>query len=164
MRGGGIDTRRLLSRACAIGIPIVCSGALCASASAATLKVSVPARVKQNKSYTIRINGSYKASDLTGKAYLIALIQYSSADCKATAQLENSRVKAQLLQFYFAPAKSPSSVGIFENRSPFRRADKFTARALGARRICAYLYPKLISATAKVQPIATANKKFTVHR
>jgi hypothetical protein len=146
--------------ACALGISILCSGALAAGASGAGLKVSVPARVKQNQRYTVKIDGSYRRSELTGKAYLISLIQYSPVACKATAQLENRQVNRQLLQFYFAPTRSPSKVGIFEKTSPFSRRDTFTARALGSRRVCAYLYPAFITASAKVLPIATASKLF----
>jgi len=149
---------------CAIAIPILGAGALAAGASAATLAINVPAHVKQNRGYTVKIAGSYGRGELTGQAYLISLIQYSAAACKATAQLENSEVSAQRLQFYFAPARSPSKVGIIEKHSPFTRADAFTARALGTRRVCVYLYPRSITATAKVLPIATADKKFTVSK
>ena len=149
---------------CVFGIPFLCGGALGAEASAATVTVNVRAHVKQNKGYAVKISGSFKRSELTGQAYLISLIQYKPAACKATAQLENSEVATQSLQFYFAPAKSPSKVGIIEKHSPFTRTDGFTAKALGSRRVCVYLYPRMITATSTVRPIATADKKFTVSK
>ncbi|MFX9050384.1 hypothetical protein ABTN54_20125, partial [Acinetobacter baumannii] len=65
------------------------SGALASAAGAASLKVTMPPQVKKGKSYEIQIDGSYKPSELTGHAYLIAAIQFANHPCKASAQAEN---------------------------------------------------------------------------
>jgi hypothetical protein len=133
----------------------VCSAATAAGAPAATLKISVPARVHHGQSYSIKITGSFKKSEVKGKAYLISVIQFSGKPCRATAQLENQLVA----QFYLL---SGSQAGIFESRSPFTRIDRFTANTVGSRRVCAYLYAKLVHATDKTAPIATADAPYKV--
>jgi hypothetical protein len=145
-----------------VGLSLLCSGALAAGASAATLKVSVPGHLHKGDHYAIKLSGSYQKSELSGRAYLISLIQFSGKPCKATAQLENSQVNSNLLQFYFAPQKSPQNVGIFETHSPFTRTDGFVAGRLGSRRVCAYLYPKFIAPGSTVKPIASAGKAYSV--
>jgi hypothetical protein len=136
---------------------MMCFGTVAAAAQAATLKVSVsPAAIHKGSNYRVTVSGKYSKREVTGKAYLIAVIQYSSAPCKATAQLENNRQP----QFYLATSKQ--QVGVFETKSPFSRTDTFGAVVLGTRRICAYLYPKVVGPADTTAPIATASAKYTV--
>ncbi len=144
----------------ALAIVVACFGTAGAAAQAATLKVTVsPAQIHKGDDYKISVNGSYGASEVTAKAYLISVIQYSSAPCRATAQLENSRAP----QFYFAPKRHPQRVGIFVGQSPFSRTDSFKAASPSTRRVCAYLYPKQIGgANDPTAPIATASARYKV--
>jgi hypothetical protein len=146
------------------GLAILCSAASATTAGAAGLKVSVPAHLHKGQNYAIKVRGSYRPSELTGQAYLISLIQFSAAACKATAQLENQQVSSNLLQFYFAPPRASQKVGIFEKSSPFTRLDGFTAARVGRRHVCAYLYPKFIGSTDLTLPIATADRSYSVTR
>jgi hypothetical protein len=164
MLASGRHCHRLGRRTGVLGLAILCSAAGAASAGAAGLKISVPARVHKGASYRIGVTGHYRHSELTGKAYLISLIQFSGAPCKASAQLENHQLNANLLQFYFAPANAAQKVGIFEPSSPFNRVDGFTSTRVGRRHVCAYLYPKFISSTAGTLPIATADRAYRVTR
>ena len=144
----------------ALAIVVACFGTAAAAAQAATLKVTVgPAQIHKSDDYKISVNGTYSASEVTGKAYLISMIQYSSAPCRATAQQENSHAP---VQFYFRTNPHSQRVGIFVGRSPFSRTDRFTAASPSTRRVCAYLYPKLIGANDTTTPIATASAKYKV--
>ncbi|HUO73579.1 MAG TPA: hypothetical protein VMU39_22610 [Solirubrobacteraceae bacterium] len=136
---------------------VACFGTLAAAAQGAKLKVSVsPAAIPKGTNYRVKVSGTYAKSELTGRAYLIAVIQYSAAPCKATAQLENN------LQPQFYLAKNQQQVGVFETKSPFSRTDTFGAVVLGTRRVCAYLYPKVVGPADTTAPIATASAKYTV--
>jgi hypothetical protein len=148
----------------ALGLAILTAAATAASAGAAGLKISVPAHLHKGATYTIKLTGSYRRSEVQGKPYLISLIQFSASPCQATAQLENRRVNSNFLQFYFAPPRASQKVGIFEKSSPFSRLDGFTAARIGSRHVCAYLYPKFIGATDATAPIATADHAYKVTR
>lgn len=151
-------------RSVAVGLAMFCSAASAAGAGAAGLKITVPAHPHKGAAYTIKLTGHYKRSELTGKAYLISLIQFSGAPCKASAQLENQQVNGNLLQFYFAPPHASQRVGLFEKSSPFSRGDPFTATRVGPRHVCAYLYPKFIGSSDHTTPIATADRAYRVTR
>jgi hypothetical protein len=147
------------ARACAI--LVVCFGAFAGAAHGATLKVSMsPSTIRVGDDYTITVSGSYSQSELTGRAYLISLIQYSSEPCKATAQEENSGPFTR--QYYLRKNKHSQRVGVFESDSPFSRADSFTAVTTSTRRVCAYLYPQYIGAGSTTAPIAHASAEYTV--
>jgi hypothetical protein len=164
MFANGRPLHRSRRRCCAVCLAILCSPATAASAGAAGLKVNVPAHLHKGQTYTIKVKGRYKPNEVAGKAYLISLIQFSAAPCKATAQLENQQVSSNLLQFYFAPPRRSQKVGIFEKSSPFTRLDGFTAARVGPRHVCAYLYPKFIGSADITAPIATAHRAYKVTR
>ena len=127
------------------------TAAIAATSTPASLKITVPVKVHPGQNYTIKIAGSYQPSQLQGTAYLWAFLQYSGHPCKPTAQAEA------------ALPKSIWSLDVRrrEPRSPFTRIDNWTAGALkGGRHVCAYLYPKLISNSSTVRPIATARATF----
>ncbi len=141
------------------------SAAVATSAGAASLKITMPSQVKRGSDYTIRIDGSYKHSELKGRAYLISAIQFANHPCRRSAQAEN--LSPYYLQWYFTPKseaklKHPKHVGIFAPPSPFVRSDSFTAVDLGTRHVCTWLYPKFIHAGDTLKPIARADKKYRV--
>lgn len=149
----------------ALTLASVGSAALAASAGAASLKITMPSQVKRGADYTIQINGSYKHSELKGRAYLISTIQFANHPCRKTAQAENR--SPYYLQWYFTPKseqklKHPKHVGIFAPPAPFVRSDAFTAVDLGTRHVCAWLYPKFIHAGDSLTPIARADKRYRV--
>ena len=154
-------SRRLCLRVCALALLALAPAAVAAPASAATLKVMVPAHMHKGDQFTIAISGHFKHREVHARAYLVAAIQCSAAPCKATAQLENTEVTADL-QWYFEPPHNTKNAGIFESRSPFTRTDTFKAGKPGSRRVCAYLYPKFIKANDTVAPIATASARYKV--
>jgi hypothetical protein len=129
------------------------------------VKVNVPSKVKKGSTYTIQVTGSYKPSELKGRAYLIALIQFNRRPCQATAQEENRWAikNHQTAQYYFAPTAHQQRVGIFVPKS-FREVDRFTGGDVTTRHICAYLYPKFIHAGDTTAPIAQADKRYAVTR
>jgi hypothetical protein len=139
------------------------SAALAADAGAAMLKISVPSRVRNGRHYTIALSGSFRTREVSGRAYLISVIQYGPRACKPSAQLENLSA-GTMFQWYFKPRLGSNQVGIYERRSPFSRRDTFTARSLGSRHVCAYLYPRLIGPSSATAPIARADRAFKVLR
>jgi hypothetical protein len=141
------------------------TGTLASAASAASVKVNVPSNVKKGSTYTIQVTGSYKPSELKGRAYLIALIQFNARPCQATAQAENRWVirNHQTAQYYFAPTAHPQRVGIFVPKS-FTEVDHFTGGDVTTRHVCAYLYPKFIHAGDTTGPIGQADKRYAVTR
>jgi hypothetical protein len=159
----GSRSSRPVRRAFVVALVVLCSAVGAAAASAASLSIHVPSKVKKGKDYAIDLRGSFKKSQTTGKAFVISLIQFSSRPCRASAQAEN-RLKHVALQFYFAPNSDPrrGSVGIFERKSPFRRTDAFKAGSAGVRQVCAYLYPKKIGPDSRVAPIARADARYKV--
>jgi hypothetical protein len=163
MMATGSHSHRFGRRSGAVGLAILCSAATAAGAGAAGLKITVPAHLKKGASYTIEVVGHYRRAELQGQAYLISLIQFSSARCQPTAQLENQRV-GNLVQFYLAPPRAPHKVGVVETSPRFTRLDSFTANRVGRRHVCAYLYPKLIAAGDSTAPIATADRVYKVTR
>ncbi len=143
-----------------LAVLVACLGAAAEAAQAATLKVSVtPSTIRKGADYKITVSGSFSQSELTGRAYLISLIQYSAAPCQPTAQGENGHFT---LQYYLRKNAHSQQVGVFENDSPFSRVDSFTAGTKSTRRVCAYLYPKYIGPSSTTAPIARASAKYTV--
>ncbi len=154
--------RRAQRLATAMTVAALGSGAVASAATAASLRITVPSPVKQGKDYGIQVNGSYKQSELKGKAYLITAIQFADHPCKASAQAEN---RAYSVQWIYAPAKeanNPVHVGVFETKSPFTVLRGFKAGELGTRHVCSWLYPKFVHASDTVRPIARADKKYRV--
>jgi hypothetical protein len=146
-------SRRIVVRGAGLAAAALLAALATAAAAAtpASLKITVPAKVRPGRNYTIKIAGSYQPSQLQGTAYLWAFLQYSGHACKQTAQAE-----AGLSQSIWS-----LDVRRQEPRSPFTRIDNWTAGALtGARHVCAYLYPKVISKRSTVRPIATASAAF----
>jgi hypothetical protein len=152
------DSRRigLGRRTTVVATTMLCAAVAATAASAATLHIKTPGHVLKGKSYEIELTGTFKKSEVKRRAYLVSAIQYSSKPCAATAQAEANRS----VQFYFLPSPSSQKVGIFESKSPFTRIDGFTARVLGKRRVCAYLYPKILSSPMDpTLPIARAQSR-----
>jgi hypothetical protein len=153
---------------CALGAVLLLGGASASAAAAARLRLSVPAHVWEGAAYRIDIRGSFSRRELTGSAFLISLIQFAPSACQSTAQKENawSRRTNTGLQFYLAPGSDPrrGRIGVFERSSPFGRGDELKASSLGSRRVCAYLYPRFISAGATTSPIARADRPYRVTR
>jgi hypothetical protein len=142
------------------GTFVICFGTVAATALGATLSVRVtPTSIHKGDDYRIAITGKFRQRELTGKAYLIPMIQYSASPCRRTAQLENDN---EPVQFYLRTKASSQRVGIFETKSPFTRIDAFTAASQSTRRVCVYLYPKYVTAGASTAPIAMASAKYTV--
>jgi hypothetical protein len=108
--------------------------------------------VRRHHTFEIKVSGAYQAAELTGKAYLVAAFQYDTKPCKATGAEEDALSDAS---FFFSKTVSPS---------PFVRHFGFTAGKPGPRRICAYLYPKVVTPKDTAVPIATASGLFHVVR
>ena len=149
-----------------VTIAALSTGALASAASAASVKVTVPSKVKKGSDYVIQVHGSYKPSELKGRAYLISLIQFNARPCQATAQAENCwAIRAPWPHPVLPRAEgSPQRVGIFMPKSPFNRTDGFIGGDLSTRHVCAYLYPKFIHAGDTTGPIARADKRYAVTR
>jgi hypothetical protein len=157
--------RRAQRLATAATVAVLGSGALASAASAASLKVTVPAKVKKGSDYSIGVTGTYKASELKGRAYLISAIQFANHPCKASAQAENR--SSYFVQWYLVPKseaklKHPKHVGIFVGKSPFSNLEGFVGGTLGTRHVCSWLYPKFIHASDTTRPIAHADKAYRV--
>jgi len=151
MFAAAIIKRRLARCTRGAGLALLCTGATATAASAASLSVGVPAHsVRQHHTFVIKLSGSYRASELQGKAFLVAAFQYDSKPCKATGAAEAGRSDAS---FFFSKKISPS---------PFVRRFGYTAGQPGPRRVCAYLYPKVVSPKDTTTPIATASGLFHV--
>jgi hypothetical protein len=118
-----------------------CAGAGAAAASAATLRLKVrtddghghptnhsgPIRVHHG--YHILLNGTYKTSELTGKAYLVGFLQQGdTSPCRRDPPKEKKQAS---LRF-----------ATLAGTSPFGWDFSFAARSAGSRRVCAYLLPK----------------------
>jgi hypothetical protein len=131
-------------------LAICCTGTLAAAASAATLQVHVsPATIHKQKSFHILITGTYSKPELTGKAYLVSFIQYNLKPCKASA--------AQELH-----ADSQNFASQKAGNSPFGWDFSFTAGGPGARRVCAYLYPKQVVPASTIAPLKRATATYQV--
>jgi len=137
-------------------IALMCPAAAAAAASAATLHVSVtPTTLPKKRTYEVKLTGSFaKGETAAGRAFLISAIQFSPKPCLATAQAE---YKIRPTQFYFGEAG-----GIFESHSPFTQVNDFTAKIVGRRRICAYLYPKSVVPSDTTRPIVRGQASFRV--
>jgi hypothetical protein len=122
-------------------------GIASAASPAASLKITVPAKVRPGQHYEIKIAGLYAKSATQGTAYLVAFLQYTATACKPTAGAEND-----------LPSKDWSlDFAGKEPQSPFTRIDRWTTGTLtGTRKVCAYLYPKAVSPSTKLHPIAIA--------
>jgi hypothetical protein len=164
----GDQLNRLIGGIRAMAAAVCLSVLVPGAAAAASLKLTVPAHVKKGARYTIQIHGSYKKRDITGRAYLISLIQFAARPCSTSAQEENVWAirNGQNIEFYFAPHSDPArgNVGLFETKSPFDRTDTLKASAAGTRHVCTYLYPRFTHASDATQPIARADKRYVVTR
>jgi hypothetical protein len=160
--------RGLRAAAAALCLSVLAPAVLATAASAAGLKLTLPSHVKKGARYTIKIHGSYKKNQITGRAYLISLIQFADIRCRGSAQDENQwaiRTGANI-EFYFAPRSDPArgGVGLSEPKSPFDRSDTLQASSAGPRHLCTYLYPRFTHASDSTQPIARADKRYVVTR
>jgi hypothetical protein len=155
----------------ALGAAALCLAGVAGAASAAKLKIAITptklhaTQIHTKDDYSITVSGSFRKTELTGRsAFLISVLQFSPKPCQVSAQAENAAiVKGDIQgQFYFAPKHKPQNVGIFVKKSPFTRTDLFVAGQASMRRVCAYLYPTFIKATATTKPIARASAKYRV--
>jgi hypothetical protein len=162
----GIRSQTLARWAAGIAAVAVCWGAGAAAASAATLRITVPAKVKKNAGYAIAIRGTFAKSEVqNGRAFLVSVIQFSPKPCLGSVQAESNAKRP--LQFYLAPKGDPTlgNIGVFKSSSPFTNVKGFTAKSVGRRRICSYLYPKLIAKPSDTTPpIAKAQASYKVTR
>jgi hypothetical protein len=160
--------RGIRAAATLLCVSILAAAGLATAASAAAVKLTLPGHVKKGTRYTIKIHGSYKKNQITGRAYLISLIQFADIRCRGSAQDENQwaiRTGANI-EFYFAPGSDPArgGVGQSETKSPFDRTDTLKASSVGTRHVCTYLYPRFTHASDPTQPIARADKRYMVTR
>src|SRR2546423_352126 len=81
--------RGLRTAAAGLCLSVPATATLATAASAAGLRLTLPAQVKKGTRYAIKIHGSYKKSEITGRAYLISLIQFADIRCRGSAQDEN---------------------------------------------------------------------------
>ena len=160
--------RGLRAAAAALCLSVPATATLATAASAAGLRLTLPAQVKKGTRYAIKIHGSYKKREITGRAYLISLIQFADISCRGSAQDENQWAirTGSNIEFYFAPASDPArgGVGLTEPKSPFDRSDTLRANSAGTRHVCTYLYPRFTHASDPTQPIARADKRYVVTR
>ena len=124
------------------------SAAIAPVAAAASLSIKAPGRVKHGHVFKVVVKGRYRRSQLTGTAFLVIAIQPSAGACQSTAQQEN---QVAFVNVYFHGSVP---------HSPFKASQKFKAVGKGSRRVCAYLYPRFITTTSGVGPIATASKRY----
>src|SRR5437868_10914099 len=152
--------------AVALCLSVLAPATLASAASAASLRLTLPAKVTKGTRYTIKIHGSYKKKEITGRVYLISLIQFADIRCRGSAQDENQWAirTGSNIEFYLAPGSDPArgDVGVFETKSPFDRTDTLRARSAGTRHVCTYLYPRFTHASDATQPIARADKRYKV--
>jgi hypothetical protein len=144
---------RLGPRSCAalLALAAGCSGATAEAAAAASVKISVPRTIRQHQAFKITTTGTYAQTELTGIAYLVSFIQFTSKPCLATGAAEFSQ---RNLNPYFNGD---------EIQSPFSQVQHNKASGqLGGRRVCVYLYPQEVGPTDKVTPIAKASALYTV--
>lgn len=122
------------------------------AAAAASLRVRVgPAKVHPGQTYKITVTGRFTKHRRT-RPYLLVFIQYGGAACKRSGTAEYA-----LPARYWSWDVFPRS----ERRSPFKHISYWKATGrLGARRVCAYLYPKRISSVSKLRPLARASARF----
>jgi len=135
----------------ALLIVLLLSVAIAAAATPTSLKITVPAKVHPGQHYQIKIAGLYAKSSTPGTAYLVAFLQYTASACKPTAGAENA-LPSKDWSLDFAGA---------EPHSPFTRIDRWTVGTLtGTRKVCAYLYPKVVSPSTKLHPTAIATATY----
>ncbi len=149
------NTARLVRRRALLagaGLALFAPGVAAASAAGASLKITVsPAKVRPGQKYQITVIGQFKQRDVHGTAYLWEFLQYSGTSCKPTAQSEDM-LPGSALSLDFRGK---------ERGSPFTRVDHWKAgNYTGLRHVCAYLYPKVVSASSRVRPIATGEARY----
>jgi hypothetical protein len=143
--------RLVLCGATAFALAMVLCAATSAAALAAKVTIGVPGTIHTHKLFSVTLKGSFHKSELHGTAYLVAFFQYSSKGCQPTARAEYSLPTSEITYEF--------SGG--EAHSPFSRTDRWKAGLYtGSERVCAYLYPKTVSPSSNVNPIATASKLF----
>ena len=128
------------------------SAAGASGASGASLRITVsPVKVRPGQKYTITVVGRFEKRELRGTAYMWEFLQYTPAACQPTAQAEDA-LPSSVLSLDFRGK---------EDGSPFTRLDHWKAGTYkGARHVCAYLYPKVVSANSSVRPIAAADARY----
>ncbi|HLY47925.1 MAG TPA: hypothetical protein VKR21_01910 [Solirubrobacteraceae bacterium] len=143
-----------------IGVSLAAAAGLgigAANASAVSLAVRVaPSTVHPGERYTVTIAGSYARRTLSRSPYLLAFIQYSGHRCRSTAPAEYRLPQSEWDWDYRQHAQASS---------PFRVPVSWKAgRALGPRRVCAYLYARQISPASTTRPLVRASASFSNNR
>lgn len=145
-----VGSARIRRGAVVSAVTALCLAGGASAAAAATLHASeTPSVVHPGGTYHVGVSGSFKSA-LNGKAFLLAVIQYSSSPCARTAKGE---IKRTGLTFFLHGTLS---------RSPFNIKATFTAHRIAPRRVCAYLYSHTVTPTQTATPIARAGAKFKV--
>jgi hypothetical protein len=136
-----------------------CAGGIAAGASAATLHIALrtdnhgkPTQrsgpIRFGDAFHILEDGTYRTSELTGRAYLVGFLQQGdTSPCRRDPSKEKNK----------ASRKFDTLAG----RSPYGWDFSFTAGSAGSRRVCVYLLPKR-SLTAT--PLKRATLTFKVLR
>jgi hypothetical protein len=143
---------RLSCRAAVSGLVGLCLAAGASTAAAASLHVSeTPKTAHSGGTYRVTVSGRYRARELTGSAFLLGVIQYDGRPCLKTGKAEAKRTG-----FTFFLHETLAS-------SPFKVKASFTTGSQkGQRRVCAYLYPRSVSPSDNVKPLAHAGAAFKV--
>lgn len=142
-------TLKTIKRAAVVAL--VSASAPASAASAATLSLTVPAHnVARHQVFSISASGTFKRSELEGKAFLAVGFQYDTRTCLPTVQAEFNRK-----DIYFFFHKTIAA-------SPFTRTWSWSAGSRGPRRICAYLYRKPVTPADRIAPLARASGFFRV--
>ena len=147
-----MGSARLSRRAAVSSLVGLCFAAGASAATAASLYVTeTPKTTHSGGTYHVTVSGSYRGRELTGSAFLLGVIQYDGRPCLKTGKAEAKRTG-----FTFFLHETLAS-------SPFMVRASFTAGTRsGQRKVCAYLYPRSVSPTDNVQPLAHAGAGFTV--
>jgi hypothetical protein len=132
------------------GFGAIAAATALAATATPSLKIKVPARVRPKETYKIVLSVTYAKSTLHTTPYLVSYLQFNGAPCKPTAGAEHALGGGVAADFI---GKVPNS--------PFVRTDRWRAGTLtGARRVCAYLYPRRVSQRTKAKPLLSAGRLF----
>ncbi len=150
----------------AVTVAALSTGAVASAASAASLKVTVPSQVKNGTRYGVQVEGSYKPKELTGRAYVITLIQYNGRPCRATAQAENLWAIQSHASIDFYLRTKAHLIGSASSRRGRRSHSRTgSAPAVSAPAMCApTCTPSSSTRAILTAPIARADKRLKVAR
>lgn len=128
-----------------LALALLCGAA--SSALAGSLSVKVPRRINSGHVFKVVVKGRY-SRQTSVSAFLVVAIQPTAGACQSTAQHEN-HVKSVNVFFHN-----------YVTSSPFKLIQPFKAIGKGKRRVCAYLYSKLVNPSSRAAPIATASRRY----